>query len=1042
MRKIYTLALATVGILAGGGTLKAEPYSCDFNESITINENSHTLPAGWDHLVDGYEDGWSYDDPGYVDYTYLADGGVDNSGAIKAGDQENVYCGYYSGATYDLLITPLVSGEVTMMVKQDRVSGTIKFYKVTPKGSSWQRGELITSEGTLTTDAFREVKIKLTEPTRIGIRLSNVVLDNFTAASKEIYRHASMVSVTNTTVGGINPSCDEENKYTVSADVTIKNDGEVTLTPDTEGLYIAIATSESSTSLKNPVMFEPYARLTENLEPGESVTLQVSATIPYDEARGEYESGATRYPVGCYFAYSEEFKSLGWMEPKPYKPDFRFRDMNGSNVNTVQSYGRLSSPDEAVSKSYKICNIGAAPMEVTAVTCPEGFVMTGCPETPFTIAANGEQEITITLNTDVPATLNSELVISCTGLEDFKLGFTGIVLDATKWAADLEDQWLPTEKQMPDGSYAEDGWSVKEFSSSGSKCALYYAYNNLEKHDYFATPLLEFAEGESFAFDLARVNYYSEMDVLYSTDRKNWISLKHITNDEITNDKESGYGSNYKYSSFAVTLPAGNYYIGFDANYCYLDNLYGGKKVDVAHDMMLSAATTPPTGMVNYDYTAKGTVRNILNKEETVTVSLFVNDEAVAEQEVNVGPVAKDASFEISFLSNEIIEAGKAKFVLTVDEYTTESDEWDFTIGEETIVAEVKTPCEKSSTNTSAPWSSNYNKTNTDIVYPVDYIGLTSGSKITGFKFYGYNTAETTATFDVWIANTDKTIADGTVVDTGAMTKIVDAKSFSPVKIGSTYDNDHEILNIEFDNPFEYAGGNLEIYITISHEWKSGFNAMVIEDEATKGCMSSRKSDGDITAASWSSYKLPVTGFAYAAEPKQLYGVITGEKKIDGATDHETVVVAATGAVITLTEYVAPTEPEVTEPESGNENSDATNAPHKAAPAKNVVVYSTTTDENGEYALPVLQSDKSYTLTIEHPDFLSYTHETPISLADQSMELNIKLANIDSGVDNVYADAIRKGIYSISGVRIDKEASELEPGVYVIDGKKIIVTRK
>lgn len=1041
MRKIYTLALLAAGVLAGGSAAKAEAYTFDFNESFTVNENGHTLPAGWGHLPDGVEDDYSWDQI-YPRYTYTATEGVDGSGALKVGTQTSVT--YANPNTYDLIITPKVSGTIKLKAKMDLSnpsSSFVQFYKVTPDGNSWKRGERISDSNAtnlvnmnandLSRDEFREMSFTIDGTANIGIRCSNIIIDDFYADAKEVMSLMT-VKATNATIGGLDPKCDKDNNFVLSFDVTVTNAGETVLTPETENAYVQIATSASSTASKL-AFFEPVMHLTQSLNPGESAELSLSATIPYDGTRGDEYETETRFSAGVYNGFTEEYKSVGWFEPKPYKPELKFRDSNGSLVTEPQNFGRLHGTDAPVSKTYRLCNSGAAPMEVTQVLCPEGFALSGIPDVPFSVASDEYQELTITLNTDIPVSAKSDLVISVTGLDDYTLGFSGIVFDPAKWVADFEDQFLPSTKVFPPGVYVEDGWSLSEYSSCGSRCAAYYSTNDLSRHDYFVTPLLEFTEGENFAFDVSKINNSSEMDVYYSTDRMNWTLLKNIPNSEITSEKDgSDYYAPYKYSSYAVTLPAGQYYIGFDANYCYLDNLYGGNPVSVEHDLMAKATSTPTHGMVNYDYTATGTISNIIDKEDVVKVSMLVNDETVAETEVTVPSLSKGTEFSLSFLSNDVIEEGKARFVISAEDYSLETPEWDIDIQEEQMSAEAVTPYENFTTSSNAPWSSHWNITNTRIVYPESFVPFEAGTQITGIKFYGYNTStHTSVKVSAWAAKTEAETAEKATPDLDVMTLVADAKDIAPVIVPQAKSGE-EILYIPFDQPFTYEGGNLELFLTLQvAKYNSGFNARVIDDEGAANCQAFRHHDTDIESASYSSENLPVTGFTYAVEPAVLTGIVEGQ--FDKGEGIEPEICNVEGAVVTLTEYISPEEPE---------NPESTGAIPAEAPVKNVVTYTTVTDADGMYTLTVMQPEKEYTLTVSHPDYYGYTHDSVVNFTEREQEINIRIINMLSGVKNAISDASCNKVYSISGTVIDSDVNNLQPGVYVINGKKVVVTNK
>ena len=78
MRKIFLLGVLSLLAFATG----AQSYKADFNSTVDTSDPSFKANPGWAHLVS--TGGYSYQK---VTYTYVADGGVDASGCLQAGDQ-------------------------------------------------------------------------------------------------------------------------------------------------------------------------------------------------------------------------------------------------------------------------------------------------------------------------------------------------------------------------------------------------------------------------------------------------------------------------------------------------------------------------------------------------------------------------------------------------------------------------------------------------------------------------------------------------------------------------------------------------------------------------------------------------------------------------------------------------------------------------------------------------------------------------------------------------------------------------------------------
>ena len=230
MRKLNLFFLAMVSALAVNASV-VSPYVADFNTIVDASNEEFRAAPGWGHLVSK----GTYASQ-KVTYTYLADGGVEGSGAFQAGNQ--YYQDWIWGdgeevELYDLLVTPAVSGTVSLQVKKATTNGNIRFYKVTKQDGAYVRGDLIPFEdpGLVSFD-FTEVELTgIEEGTLIGIRAENVIIDDFTATSADVVLSKGLTIATVTpAVDALTIDCDENNQFTVAASVVLKNTGEVTST--------------------------------------------------------------------------------------------------------------------------------------------------------------------------------------------------------------------------------------------------------------------------------------------------------------------------------------------------------------------------------------------------------------------------------------------------------------------------------------------------------------------------------------------------------------------------------------------------------------------------------------------------------------------------------------------------------------------------------------------------------------------------------------------------------------------------------------------
>ena len=119
MKKIYLLLLLFVLAIVSP-VARAEvvsPYSFGFSG---LDTSSHSFaPYGWGHIVESYYDDSDYETL-YVTYTQKEYYGVDDGPCLLVGSQNlgSYYGGYQD--VYDLLVSPLVSGKVTISVRQSQ----------------------------------------------------------------------------------------------------------------------------------------------------------------------------------------------------------------------------------------------------------------------------------------------------------------------------------------------------------------------------------------------------------------------------------------------------------------------------------------------------------------------------------------------------------------------------------------------------------------------------------------------------------------------------------------------------------------------------------------------------------------------------------------------------------------------------------------------------------------------------------------------------------------------------------------------------------
>lgn len=914
------------------------PYKVDFNTAISTSSHDFAVASGWGHIVSSYFDEDTYDNL-YPTYTYSSTAGRDGSGALKVSDQKYVGSGYGESPTTDLLVTPAITGKASIYVKKTASSGTVKFYTVTTNSDgSFSTGSVITvTLPELSTSDYVKVDIPSQSNAHIGIYGSNVWLDDFEADSVTIEqtRKLKLSSVTNVLYRGSTrgeEDVDASGYFGIKFKVTLVNSGDVDFLPTDSDFSISIY----NYTQKAVVATVP---VTQKLAAGDTLTdYEVVAQVPYASypSRNRYD---VQENVGGTSTYGY------WIEPVAYKPVPHVADSEGTvDSGTTQAFGMISQP---TTKSYTLSNRGAAPMTFASIDVPDGFTTTL--NAADTIAAHESKTFAITATTATTGVHTGNLVMKFNGANDFVLPLTATVLDTTKFFINFEDGKFPT------GFIVGKNWAVKQrdYSSSSN---VYFASSSLVDDTKLITPLLKVAEGEKMSIDVARNNTYSKdshMNVYYSPDRKNWTLAKAIKAAEMSDDL--GSTASYHYGALKTfvidNVPAGNYYIAFEAGYASIDNIYGFERVDVDHDMLFTQVKMPSAGMVNNVYTATATVLNNNTKTEPAEgykLELMVDGKTVATTASQTLKTDSTATFDFAFTPNK---AGKynAVIVLKAGDYEVVSDTAEITIAAETAGYDVQVGKVAATSNSYAtPINVYYKHSVSDVIYTQQLLeasGLKKGDKITRISFKGYNkSGEVSTDVQAWIGNkADSTYASGYVVpDTTSLTKIANENHTVPL-VGD--DDDHQVLlSIDIPEGFVYNGQSIQM--VMGSDLTTNYQRAQFEYSADKPNGYSNRSDSQFK---WSEAKatsyMPVPYFTVEKLPATLSGVVSSQAG------------NVSGAKVEL------------------RNGD--------------VLYEAETDADGHYTMAVVQSDKHYAMTVTADGYDTYTDS--VAFDTMNVEKNVVL---------------------------------------------------
>ena len=941
MRNFYcSLAFIAASTLWAGQARAdiVQNYTMDFNKSISTTAHDFKVGSGWGHIVGKYTtEGWSSEDY-YVSYTYSSTDGRNGSGAIKVGSQTigDDY-NYDVGPVNDLLVTPAITGKASIWVKKTSSwsSSTIKFYAVTLENGKYKMGDQIEVEIPKLSTDWVQVNLPEQNNQYIGIRAENLYIDDFAADNADIELQKSLLVSKVSYKGKDKVDCDANGKFPVEYEVTITNNGDLDLTEGTEGYSLSVRNYSKN---KAVVFTQP---LKGNLAVGASTTVTVSGT-----ANCNTYPDRNRYDV--YEDLTNTSKAGAWIEPVPYKPVLTMRNDDGKidNGNETFAWGMVNASTD---KTFKISNDGAAPLNITKVVVPDGF--TTSLAAPLTIAAHETKDFTVTMTAEKPGIYSGEFKVSGEGVDDFSFNVSGTVLDPAKYYANFNDN------QIPAGAYAEDGWSVAQRDVASSDNPYLLSNGSQDKDNKFVTPLLKVAEGEKMSVDVARTNYYTGgegvyLNVYYSADRTNWTLARKITANELSEDRAVNYTYYYsKLKTFVIdNIPAGNYYIGFGAGYTSIDNIYGFEKVDVAHDLMLTASKLPATAVVNNAYTATATLLNVNAKDEAAdsyTASLYVDGEVVATAPAKAIASGEKAEFSFSYTPHK---AGAAEayieFKNAADNYTVASEKVSVDVKEEQATGTVTVGNGNTTSNkTAIDWyDANGSGAHMDNLYKPEMLekyGLKKGAKITSVSYTGTSFNDKTVsdillTAYVGAVDTAKFEA-GKNYESLQKVDVYTGKSTIDFVDGKTY-----TTTITLPEPIIWDGTSairVLTYVKADKYVNVKFNA----DDSDNNSYYGSGAPGE--ASSLSAKPTAVAEFGIQTEPSVMSGKVTWKNK------------AVAGATVTLT--------------SGN------------------VIYTGASDDKGAYSIDVIQNDKKYNLTVSAPGYIDYT-ENDVDLS-KSLNKNIVL---------------------------------------------------
>lgn len=750
----------------------------------------------------------------------------------------------------------------------------------------------------------------------IGIQLSYICFDELTADDyclpiKHVMTPTAVASEWNSSNNPLYG--DAEGKTTWTGSVTVQNNGDL---PFTDGEAVLNITS-SSTSVTTTTVTS--FTIPDAIAPGESKTYDISVPLQLvDLSKDGYT--AIKFTSNLdNFNASLPYKQSGWFDVKAYAPKLTVR--NASNSDVTSNATALGLVEAPVSTTFTLKNIGGSPLVLKSITSTTlsnlAFTCEGAEGSIFPLTIERGTDTTITMTFGNTGGQSGTLVFTYGNTYDNAAEYT---LESKEISVVVADPALYLEQfgaTLPQGWVNEEGsnWSISSTSTN------YYMTNSLTDlpGKYLITPKLHFEKGQTLAIMAQRKGSSgSSLRVLTSTDRVNWT----LALEKTTWTKSYSGSLNTSYTELvAVPMPEGDVYVAFEAGYSIMDYVLGGTKVEVEDDIYATLSGAD-NAMVNYPYELGVELLNLTETEyvEALALELLNGETVVAELDVDTlhalgtldtlalrftPHVAEDATLTLRLKKGENVMASLSKAISIVPEEAN---------------SEAVTGTQTSTTSY-APFYTNYVNSKSEFVYKAEKLGLEANTKLTSITFNYYKTTdEISRNVKIWLQNTADTIVGDTFTDVSEMTLVFSDNDYLFKKEG--YSSACVDQTFAFSAPFVYTGGSLRVVAACENE--SGYKSSGYGYENVANSVLYKYNDNKDNYNSASATKanyLPVAKIGFAVVLPTISG------KVDM--------------------------------KSGN------NAGRTITAKSGDVLYQTTTDEQGNYTLEIMQVMRRYDIYLD-----------------------------------------------------------------------------
>lgn len=981
-------------------------------DNMSVGKGLKFAPPSWNRISDSY-----YDDNGdkhVVEYKNPLSDGQDGA-YLKVSDQQVLVfddweMDYVSYTLNDYLITPAVGGEISFYLKKTGSmysQPNVKIFQCTKNGKDFKVGKLQKEiNHNQISNSWKKFTISdVPVGTYFAFRISDAGIDEFSADTAEAGRNISMGVETANLITSAKPVTDTENKFEFTVDVTIKNIGEVDLTPGMKNYSLTVVREE-----EGKVVDLFTVPVDQTIKIGQT-SKKIRLTAKLDAGT---ETKNLKYSVREDL--TKNLKLVGTIETKPYRPEMilcKGQDDTALDAGLTIDFGFVK--EQPSTKEFRVMNIGFAPLNITSVVLPEGYTTTFT--TPATVAPNQSVNLPITLTVDKAGTFSGKLVINGEKTKAVEYDLFGAVLPKDGWLENFESNAFPSNMVVG------PNWELTNYPKFFvTETNHYWAqHKTASEPSMLITPKLRVKAGETFNLRASKRSSFSNLKIYYSADRIEWKLAREINISEFSNEKLNSASDAYKFTLFTVdNIPEGNWYIGVEGGYVRVDDMYGFSLIPVKHDFYFNLLRVPEEGMVNNQIIASAGITNLAKDEKagTYTVKYYFDGEVVGESECPKFLTSQTKAFNVTFTPHEEGEF-EGYFEISAGDAVYKSAKQTIRIKAEFLEGSKTIGTNKVKSNT-VPLAPFYKHSTSQTIYTAAQLGLKPGTKITKISYLGFCTSDKELIPDIAIYlenTTDAKISTSAPKNVKNMTKVYEGK-YSFLKGGSEQ-SPVPMLTQEFSEPFVYTGGNLCIALESNAR---DYKYVYFMTDSQSGQTIYKATDQTLSSAPWkSSNNMP----SVKIFTEQVSPVLSGK---------------------VYTEDYGPLANVKVKLISGD------------------VWYSGVTDKSGKYSIKVVQSDKNYQAIIDEiPNYEAYTHSELINLSDGSKEIDFCVSPL-SGVEGIDATAFAvygaKGcivvsaneeqtvnVYNIAGrlirsVNVEKGTTSIDgllAGFYIVNGTKVVV---